>query len=53
MKKIILSLLLASSLAYAQDDTTVAPGDVITTDSTTKSDITSITLSFFTGIRTR
>jgi hypothetical protein len=39
MKKILLPLLLASSLLHAQDDTTVAPGDVITTDSTTRSDV--------------
>jgi len=41
MKKILIPLLLLSSLVHAQDD--VVPGDVITTDSTTKSDITSET----------
>ena len=42
MKKTLITLLLVSSTIFAQDDT-VIPGDVVTTDSTVKSDITSET----------
>ena len=38
MKKTLITLLLVSSTIFAQDDT-VIPGDVVTTDSTVKSDI--------------